>query len=88
MVITQDDYWGPLTLKVTTLQGQSVVVQTWGYWTVMQLKRTLSHLWGLKAEGVHLVYRDQIMYNDRALGSYMTHDATVTLIPRLNSGFY
>lgn len=87
-MVTEDRYNGPLSVRVKTLQGQSAVVQTWGYRSVMQLKWTLTRLWGLDAEDMHLVYREQIMSNDRALGSYMTEDATVTLIPRLISGFY
>lgn len=84
----QDPYNGRLTLTVRTLQGRSVMVRTWGYRSVFQFKSVLSRLWGLDAEDMHLVYREQVMSNDRTLGYYMTQDATVILVPRLNSGFF
>lgn len=86
-MVTEERYNGPLRVRVQTLQGQSAEVQTWGHRSVMQFKAILSRVWGLGAEDMHLVFREQLMRNERTLGSYMTNDATVTLVPRLSSGF-
>ena len=85
---TEGQYNGPLAVTVRTVTGQSAVVQTWGYRSVMQLKITLSRLWGLLAQDIHLIFQEQAMIDDLTLGSYMSEDSTVILVPRLNSGFY
>ena len=80
-------YEGPLTVTVWTLHGKSLVVQTWGYRSVLQFKAMLGRAWSLYSEDIHLVYREENLQNSRPLGAYMADSASVTLVPRLASGF-
>ena len=80
-------YEGPLVVTVRTLQGQSLVVHTWGHRSVLQLKVMLERVWDLYSEDIHLVYREQSLHNSSLLGTYMAHAALVTLVPRLTTGF-
>ena len=80
-------YDGPLTVTVRTMHGQSVVVQTWGYRSVLQFKEMLGRVWDLYSEDIHLIYREQNLHNSQTLGTYMIEFASVTLVPRIASGF-
>lgn len=81
-------YEGPLTVTVRTLQGQSLVVQTWGYRSVLQLKAMLGRVWSLYSEDMHLIYKDQSLLNSQPLGTYMENRGQVILVPRLASGLH
>lgn len=81
-------YQGPLTVTVKTLHGKSLVVQTWGYRSVLDLKAMLGKVLCLYSEDMHLIYREQRLHNSLPLGVYMKDTGQVTLVPRLVTGLY